>query len=185
MAGKAEINCENLTNGHPQIILQRIKAGPGDDLRAAIIDAVRPTRTFYALETMPGMFPDSTDSYVRLIDAIDRAAFAVHFDPVNLICSPQRYFNNAAIIEEFCRRLGGHIRGCHAKDILLHDRLTVHLDEACPGDGGLDYAAYLREIAKLDADTPICLEHMATEADYDRGAAYIRGIAGDLGLEFK
>ena len=30
-----------------------------------IINAVRPTRTFYALETMPWAYPDSADSYVR------------------------------------------------------------------------------------------------------------------------
>ena len=30
-----------------------------------IIDAVKPTRAFYTLETMPWMYPDSADSYLR------------------------------------------------------------------------------------------------------------------------
>jgi sugar phosphate isomerase/epimerase len=37
-----------------------------------IIDAVKPKKTFYTLETMPWMYPDSTESYLRLLNAIDR-----------------------------------------------------------------------------------------------------------------
>ncbi len=36
-----------------------------------IIDAVKPQRTFYALETMPWIFPSSPDEYLELIKAID------------------------------------------------------------------------------------------------------------------
>ena len=61
-----------------------------------IIDDVKPTRTFFTLETMPWAYPDSPDSYLSLIKAIDRKRFAVHLDPVNLICSPQRYFKKWA-----------------------------------------------------------------------------------------
>ena len=37
-----------------------------------IIDDVKPKNTFYALEPMPWIFPDSPDSYLRLIKDIDR-----------------------------------------------------------------------------------------------------------------
>ncbi|MHC4542678.1 MAG: sugar phosphate isomerase/epimerase, partial [Planctomycetota bacterium] len=50
----------------------------------AIIDEVKPTRTYFTLETMPWAYPDSADSYVALLKAIDRKRFAVHLDPVNL-----------------------------------------------------------------------------------------------------
>ncbi len=56
-----------------------------------IIDGVKPKRTFYALEAMPWMYPDSPKSYLELIKAIDRKQFAVHLDPVNIVCSPQRF----------------------------------------------------------------------------------------------
>ena len=70
-----------------------------------IIDAVKPKRTFYTLETMPWMYPDSTDSYLRLMQAIGRQHCAAHLDPVNLICSPQRYFSNGALLSECFARL--------------------------------------------------------------------------------
>ncbi|MFC1583010.1 sugar phosphate isomerase/epimerase family protein, partial [Planctomycetota bacterium] len=94
-----------------------------------IIDAVKPTRTYYTLETMPWMYPDSTQSYMELMKAIDREQCAAHMDPVNLVCSPQRYFNNDALIREFCEAFGKRIKSCHAKDILLGQNLTTHLDE--------------------------------------------------------
>ena len=78
---------EDLTDDTFDLIVQVVRN---------IIDAVRPTRSCYCLETMPWMFPDSADSYLALIKAIDRKAFGVHFDPVNLVCSPQTYFRNGA-----------------------------------------------------------------------------------------
>mgnify|MGYP000038287427 CR=1 FL=1 len=147
-----------------------------------IIDAVRPVRTYYTLETMPWMFPDSTESYVRLIRAIDRPRFAVHFDPVNLVSSPQRFFHTGALIAEFVAALGPHIRSCHAKDIALRDNLTVHLDEVRPGTGGLDYGALLRALNQLDPDVPLMLEHLPDAAEYQTAADFIRERARAEGV---
>jgi len=147
-----------------------------------IIDAVKPVHAFYTLETMPWMYPDSADSYLELLKAIDRRAMGVHFDPVNLICSPQRYFANAELIRDFCHKLGPHIRSCHAKDILLSARLTTHLDEVCPGKGNLCYRTMLKELDKLDPDTPLLMEHLSSEEEYDQAATHIRSVADELGL---
>ncbi len=147
-----------------------------------IVDAVRPTRTFYTLETMPWMFPDSADSYLRLLWAIDRKAVAVHLDPVNLVCSPQRYFSNGDLIRECFAKLGAHIRSCHAKDILLRENLTVHLDEVRPGLGNLDYPEFLRCLSRLDPDMPLMMEHLSSEEEYCMAAAHIRAVAAKEGI---
>jgi len=147
-----------------------------------IIDTVKPTRSFYTLETMPWMYPDSPDAYLRLIKAIDRKGFAVHLDPVNLVCSPQRYFANRRLIEECFEKLGEHIKSCHAKDILLRDNLTVHLDEVRPGQGKLDYPTFLRGLSRLDASIPLMLEHLPNEEEYRAAASHIRGVAANEGM---
>ena len=147
-----------------------------------IIDAVQPTRTFYSLETMPWMYPDSPESYLELLAAIDRPAFAVHLDPVNLICSPQRYFSNTQLLRDCFNRLGPRIKSCHAKDILLQESMTTHLDEVRPGLGALDYHEFLRQASRLAQDVPIMLEHLNNEADYSLAAAYIRSVAREDGL---
>jgi sugar phosphate isomerase/epimerase len=150
-----------------------------------IIDHVKPTRTFYTLETMPWMYPDSVESYKDLIKAIDREAFAAHFDPVNIINCPERFFNNGELIKEFCKELGPHIKSCHAKDIALADNLTVHLDEAVPGTGSLDYAAYLCAVEEISPDMPVMLEHIKTPEDYKQAAEYVRGVADKEGIIIK
>ena len=147
-----------------------------------IIDTVKPTRTFYTLETMPWMYPDSPDAYLRLVKAIDRKAFAVHLDPVNLVSSPQHYFATGRLIEECFDKLGAHIKSCHAKDILLREKLTVHLDEVRPGQGNLDYPAFLRGLNRLDASVTLMLEHLPNEDEYRAAAVHIRNVAAQEGI---
>jgi sugar phosphate isomerase/epimerase len=147
-----------------------------------IIDTVNPTRSFYTLETMPWMYPDSPDAYLRLINAIDRKAFAVHLDPVNLVSSPQRYFATGHLIEECFAKLGAHIKSCHAKDILLREKLTVHLDEVRPGQGNFDYPAFLRGLNRLDASMPLMLEHLPNEDEYRMAIVHIRNVAAQEGI---
>ena len=147
-----------------------------------LVDDVRPGRTFYTLETMPWMYPDSASSYLALLKAIDRPAFGVHFDPVNLICSPRHCFENGGIIRDFVAKLGGHIKSCHAKDIVLRDQLTVHLDEVRPGCGQLDYRTLLGELAALPGDIPVMLEHLPNAEEYPAAAEHLRALAADAGI---
>ncbi|MBI2191206.1 MAG: sugar phosphate isomerase/epimerase [Planctomycetes bacterium] len=148
-----------------------------------IIDAVKPSRTAYCLETMPWCYPDSPDSYLELLQAVDRKAFAVHLDPTNLVCSPQRYFGNGDLIHECFRKLGPHVRSCHAKDILMANRFMVHLDEVRPGLGVLDYRSFLSELDRLDPDVPLMMEHLPSAEEYTLAAAYIRSVASQLAVK--
>ena len=167
---------DNLTDETFDLIIETVRY---------IIDAVKPTRTFYTLEPMPWMYPDSADSYLELIRAIDRKQFAVHLDPVNLVSSPQRFHDNAALIRDCFEKLGPYIRSCHAKDIRLSSKLTVHLDEVRPGTGGLDYRVYLKELNKLDPDMPLVLEHLETQEEYRIAADYVRSVAREAGVPIR
>ena len=167
-------HADNLTDAAFELIVASVRE---------IIDAVQPTRTFYTLETMPWMYPDSVCSYERLIEAIDRERFAVHFDPANLICSPERYYGNGALIREFIARLGPHIKSCHAKDTLLSSALTIHIDEVRPGLGNLDYATLLTELSSLGTDVPVMLEHLPSDEDYRLAAEHIRSVASQVGID--
>lgn len=150
-----------------------------------IIDTVKPTRAFYTLETMPWIFPDSADSYLQLIKAIDRKQFAVHLDPVNIVNSPSRIFDTGALLRECFAKLGPYIKGCHAKDITIASKLTLHLDECAPGTGKLDYREFLRQMSQLDPDTPLMLEHLTKPEEYTQAATHIRTIAQEEGIEIR
>jgi sugar phosphate isomerase/epimerase len=141
-----------------------------------IIDSVNPSRTFFALEPMPWSYPDSPDNYLKLLKAIDRRKFGVHFDPVNMVVSPQIYFKNGEFIRECFKKLGSNIRSCHAKDITLReDNYIPQLDECRPGLGKLDYNTFLKELARLK-DIPLMMEHLNTAEEYASAAEYIRSV---------
>ncbi len=148
-----------------------------------ILQAVKPRRTVYSLETMPWVIPDSIESYLALIDAIDHPMFGVHLDPVNMINSPARFYNNAAFLRDCFSRLGHKIVSVHAKDIRLDPTLTVHLQEVRPGLGQLDYHTLLKAMAKLPVDTPLILEHLPQE-DYPPAQAYVLESARAAGVTF-
>ena len=142
-----------------------------------IIDAVKPTRTWFTLEAMPWAFPYSADSYLRLLKAIDRARFAVHLDPVNMVVSPEVYFRNGDMIRECFKKLGVYIKSCHAKDIIIREDInTPHLDELRPGLGKLDYNVFLTQLSGLQ-DVPLMMEHLSTAEEYSLAAEYIRSVA--------
>ncbi len=141
-----------------------------------IIDAVKPSRTFFALEPMPWSYPDTLDNYLKLIKAIDRPRFGVHFDPVNMVSSPQVYFKNGDLIKDCFKKLGHAIRSCHAKDITLReDNYIPQLDECEPGLGKLNYQVFLSELSGLK-DIPLMMEHLKTAEEYASAAEYIRSV---------
>jgi len=148
-----------------------------------IIDQVKPRNTFYSLEPMPFMLPDSPDSYLELVKAIGRDRFAVHLDPVNMISDPRRYFNNAEFLKECFSKLGPYIKSVHAKDITIMPELTVHLEERRPGSGSLNYAVFLQEMSKLKA-IPMMMEHLDKPEDYILAAGYIRKIGAENEIRF-
>lgn len=158
---------ENLTPDTFNLIVETVRK---------IIDAVKPIHTFYTLETMPWSYPNSVHSYEKLIKAIDRKEFAVHFDPVNLVTGVEVYYKNGEMIKEAFRRLGKYMRSCHAKDILLlEDELTPHLPEVRAGLGNLDYTVFLKELANLK-NIPLMMEHLNSAEEYKLAAAYIRSV---------
>jgi hypothetical protein len=105
-----------------------------------------------------------------------------HLDTVNLINSPERYYNNAALTRECFEKFGPSIRSIHVKDIILGKRLTVHLDECLVGQGGYDLGCLLDHAAKLPADTPLLVEHINNQEDYKNSIVYLNILAAARGL---
>jgi sugar phosphate isomerase/epimerase len=147
-----------------------------------LIDTVKPRRAKFALEMMQATIPDSADSYLELIRAVDRPEFAAHLDPVNLVMTPRTYFNTGALIRECFDKLGPWIVSCHAKDITLHEDAALHLDEVQIGEGNLDYRAYLTQLSRLDG-VPLLLEHLKPE-EYALGRDRIFAAGDAIGVPF-
>jgi len=148
-----------------------------------LLDTVKPTRAKFALEMMQYSLPDSVDSYVELIRAIDRPMFGAHFDPVNIIMTPRVYFDNGALIRECFDKLGQWVVSCHAKDIKLHHKAALHLDEVQIGEGVLDYRTYLTQLDRLPREVPLMLEHLKDE-EYAVARDRIFAVGDEIGVAF-
>jgi len=144
----------------------------------SVIDRVKPTRTKFSLEVMQTSPPDSVDSYLDLIRAIDRPAFGVHLDPVNMLYSPRQCYESGKLLADSVERLGPWIASCHAKDIKVTDGLSVHLDECIPGTGLLDYRTFTTALKKLSHDVPLMFEHLSTAEEYRQARDHVAPMIG-------
>jgi sugar phosphate isomerase/epimerase len=147
-----------------------------------VIDAVKPTRSKFALEIMGWCMPESADRYLQLLKAIDRPAFGVHIDVCNAVNSPEKFYNNAALTNELFAKLGRWIVSCHAKDLAWIPEMNVHFVEVIPGRGEIDYRPYLQNLTRIDA--PLMLEHLKSAEEYREGAEYIRKVGREAGVAF-
>jgi sugar phosphate isomerase/epimerase len=168
---------------HPDNLSQRYFDAAVENARK-IIDAVKPKRARFSYEVMGWALPDSPDSYVKLVKAVQRPAFGVHLDPCNLVNSPDKFYHNTALLNECFDKLGKWIVSCHAKDLTWDVEMNVHFREVAPGKGSLDYTTYLRRVAQLPQNPPLMLEHLATAEEYAGAREYIFEVGRKAGLSF-
>jgi len=169
---------------HPENLSEEFFEAAVENARK-IIDAVKPKKAKLAYEMMGWSLPDSPDSYLRMIKAVDREAFAVHLDPCNLINSPERFYNNTALLNECFDKLGPWIVSCHAKDLKWEVEMNVHFVEVPLGQGALDYRTYLMRLATLPADVPLMMEHMKTAEEYQTSQDYLKKVGLEIGVLFE
>ena len=142
-----------------------------------LVDTVKPKRARFVYEIYPFSVADSPANILRLLDAVDRPQFAAHMDLVNLVNCPRHYYRNAELARESVRLFGDRIVSAHAKDLAMHEEVSVIMHEVRPGCGGIDYRTYLRVLHELPQAVPLMLEHLPTQKEYDLGADYIREVA--------
>jgi sugar phosphate isomerase/epimerase len=148
-----------------------------------IIDAVKPSRAKFCYEMMGWSIPDSPESFLRLLKAVDRPAFGVHLDPCNLVNSPARFYRNTDLLNDCFDTLGQWIVSCHAKDLTWDVEMNVHFREVRPGAGSLDYETYLRRLSWLPHRPPLMLEHLPNAEEYDKGRNYLFDLGRKMDVD--
>ncbi|MCX8156423.1 MAG: sugar phosphate isomerase/epimerase [Verrucomicrobiae bacterium] len=168
---------------HPDNLSERFFEAAVENARK-IIDAVKPKRAKFCYEMMGWSLPDSVESNLRLLKAVDRPAFGVHLDPCNLINSPERFYRNTDLLHECFDKLGPHIASCHAKDLFWEVEMNVHFREVIPGKGSLDYTTFLKRLAALPQQPPLMMEHLSKAEEYAEAARYIKEVGAKAGVAF-
>ena len=168
---------------HPENLSPRFFEAAVENARA-IIDAVKPRRTVFCYEMMAWSLPDSPDSALALIRAVDRQGFGVHLDPANLVHSPARFYQFGALIDECYEKLTPWLASVHVKDLTWEIEMSVHFREVVAGAGALDLTRLLRQHARRAADVPLMLEHLASAGEYDQARRHLFGLAPQAGVSF-
>ena len=138
-----------------------------------IIDEAKPKNTQYSIEPMPWMVPTSPDDYLQLLEEVERDGFGVHLDLINMVTSPERYFNLNEFMDESFDKLGDKICSCHLKDILLLEDFTFQLRECACGEGIMDIKRYLDKATSYDKDMPMIIEHLDNDEKYRASFKYV------------
>ena len=137
-----------------------------------IIDEAKPKRTKYSIETMPWMYPSSPDEYVRMIDGVNREAFGVHLDFINMINSADRYFFSDDFMDDCFAKLGDKIISCHLKDVMLRPEYTFQLKECACGEGSINLKKYAELASNVNVNMPMIIEHLASDEAYLESMKY-------------
>ena len=129
----------------------------------------------------------------ELIEAVSSPRLKILLDLVNM-CEPHMYSSTTGLVNYAFDRLGRHVASVHAKDVKIagggigggaraeKGNPIVHIDEAVPGTGSMDYETIMKRLGELLQDVTIHVEHFDYE-DTIVGQQYIRSIARKVGVQ--
>jgi sugar phosphate isomerase/epimerase len=116
----------------------------------------------------------------EVLDEVGSPWVRADYDSANWVTLQTLYATGAAINHDF-DVLGDWIVSCHAKDIWIEDRHTLHLQDGCPGQGLVDFRALFRRMQALSPDYPIIAEGNTTD-ELPAVSALFHGLARELGF---
>jgi sugar phosphate isomerase/epimerase len=105
---------------------------------------------------------ESAEMTAEILDEVDSPWVRSDFDSANWI-TLKTVFNTGPALNHMFDVLGERIVSCHAKDVWPENRLTLHLQDGCPGKGLMDFDTLFRRMEGLSPDYPVIAEGNSTE----------------------
>lgn len=115
-----------------------------------------------------------------VLDEVGSPFVRCDLDPVNWLNLDTVYRNGEAI-DRMVETLGPRIFNAHAKDVVVQNRLVIHLDECPAGQGILDYDRFMRHVEALGPERFLVVEHAAVD-QLAAVKAFLDRKAADLGI---
>ena len=124
----------------------------------------------------------SVDRYEELLEAVVSPRLKILMDLVNLTW-PHMVYRTTELVNQIFDVLDDSITALHAKDVVMSGggNVVVHVDEAVPGTGSMDYETVLRRLDELDHDVTLHVEHLPPEETM-AGQQYIRRVAQKINV---
>jgi len=124
---------------------------------------------------------ESAEVTAEVLDAVDSPWVTSDYDSANWLTLKEAFDPTPAINHHF-DVLGRRIVSCHAKDVWLEDKLSIHIQDGCPGKGNLDFRTVITRMEALSPEYPILPEGNVTE-DLPEVVALFRRLADELGIK--
>jgi sugar phosphate isomerase/epimerase len=116
----------------------------------------------------------------EILDEVASPWVRSDYDSANWITRETVYDTAAALNRDF-NLLGHQIVSCHAKDVWIENRLTLHLQDGCPSRGTMDFKTLFRRMEALSPDYPVIAEGNSTE-ELPAVSSLFHTTARDLGI---
>jgi sugar phosphate isomerase/epimerase len=126
---------------------------------------------------------DSAATMAEVLRAVDSPMVRCDLDPVNWI-TKETVYDTGAAIARMADTLGDLVIGGHAKDVIIEDRLVLHISEVPAGAGLLDWDVFLPRIEGLDPEFPLLVEH-CTSDDLPGISTFLHHKARELGIAIR
>jgi len=117
----------------------------------------------------------------RFIDDVGSDRVKICLDPANMT-NQAFHYRMTEYINACYDLIGEDTYICHAKDIMLENKLHPSFVEVPVGQGAMDYETHLVRMSRMNHTRVLLIEHMKME-EYPVAKRYIEELAKNLGIE--
>ncbi|MCU0512994.1 MAG: sugar phosphate isomerase/epimerase [Anaerolineae bacterium] len=115
----------------------------------------------------------------RVLAAVNSPWLKINFDPVNLVGDLHAAYHLPRLLNELFDALGHLVIAAHIKDVTVEDDLVVHIREAMPGEGLMDFETLLTRFEALLPGAYAFIEHLPPE-QVPQAAEFVRRRLNEL-----
>ena len=160
-SGPGSMNPDGPWFPHPDNWTQSARRQLVKSLKACA-SAAEDAGVYLSMEAHQLVTLESPEITKDILDEVDSPWVRSDYDSANWI-TLKTVFDTTAAINHHFDVLGQHIVSCHAKDIWVENRLALHLQDGCPGQGLIDFQTLFRRMEALSADYPVISEGNKSE----------------------
>jgi sugar phosphate isomerase/epimerase len=121
----------------------------------------------------------------RLIERTGSSWIKVNADLVNFVSDFKAAFDTTTLINHVYDVLGPYILTAHLKDVKVDAPLVVHISEAMPGTGLLDWDTLFRRFEALLPDGYALIEHLSDYNDVIQARDFVVGKLNALNIPIR
>jgi sugar phosphate isomerase/epimerase len=149
-----------------------------------VVTAAEDEGVVLALE---GGIPSPLDSPKRVravIEAVGSPACRFNMDAVNFVGTLADAYDTTSFLNQTFDLLGEYTVCGHIKDIVVEEKLVIHISECAPGDGIMDLETYLRRFEAACPDGFVLIEHLP-DSEVPRAKRAVDVVAARAGLRWR